>query len=71
VADNKTPDIPDNIRSRPLADELPAANKPGEKSVKDHIGRHLKLIFDEVANQPIPDRFIELLDKLDERRRRE
>jgi hypothetical protein len=71
VADNKTPDIPDNIRPRLIADEPSAASKPGEKSVRDHISRHLKLIFDEVANQPIPDRFIELLDRLDERRRGE
>ena len=71
MADNKTPDIRDEIRPGRIVDGASPANKPGEKNIKDHISRHLKLIFDEVANEPIPDRFIELLDRLDEGRRGE
>ena len=32
--------------------------------IDEHIGRHLKAIYDDVLNQPIPDRFLDLLNKL-------
>lgn len=48
------------------------AEKQGKKSppaldplVQSHIGRRLRSIFDEVASQPVPDRFLELLDQLE------
>lgn len=34
--------------------------------VTDLIGQRLRKYYDEVADQPIPDRFLNLLDKLDE-----
>jgi Anti-sigma factor NepR len=34
-------------------------------NVKDHIGRQLRALYDEVASQPVPDRFMELLNRLD------
>ena len=37
-------------------------------NVKDHIGRQLRALYDEVASQPVPDRFMELLDRLDVKR---
>ncbi len=52
-------------------------NKPAKKSenmhysaaarpqVSDVIGRRLKTYYDELAAQPIPDRFLELLAKLE------
>jgi Anti-sigma factor NepR len=30
-----------------------------------HIGRHLRALFDEVAREPIPDRFLQLLKDLE------
>jgi len=36
--------------------------------VKDHIGRQLRALYDEVASQPVPDRFMELLNRLDVKR---
>ena len=30
----------------------------------EHIGRQLKLMFDEVASEPVPDKLRELLEKL-------
>jgi len=33
--------------------------------VKDHISRQLRALYDEVANQPVPDRFMDLLGRLD------
>jgi hypothetical protein len=57
------------------ADARPsAATEEGEQAgrarkravnVKDHIGRQLRAIYDEVASQPVPDRFMDLLNRLD------
>jgi hypothetical protein len=35
--------------------------------IQDHIGRQLRAVYDDVLNQPVPDRFRELMDKLDEK----
>ena len=39
-----------------------ASAKP---QVSDVIGRRLKSYFDELAAQPVPDRFLDLLDQLE------
>ena len=36
----------------------------GKPPVYDMIGRRLRDYFDEVAKQPVPDRFVELLNQL-------
>jgi len=33
--------------------------------IQDHIGRQLRSIYDDILNQPVPDRFRELMDRLD------
>ena len=33
--------------------------------VHEHVGRRLKEMFDEVTTQPIPDKFVKLLEELD------
>jgi len=33
--------------------------------IQDHIGRQLRSIYNDVLNQPVPDRFRELMEKLD------
>jgi hypothetical protein len=33
--------------------------------VQDHIGRQLRAVYDDVLKQPLPDRFRELMEKLD------
>jgi hypothetical protein len=33
--------------------------------VDRYIAGHLKAIFDEVAGEPVPDRLLQLLDRLD------
>ena len=38
--------------------------KPGP-NVKSYIERQLKSVYDDVLNQPIPDRFLDLLNALD------
>jgi hypothetical protein len=35
-------------------------------SVERAIGSRLRAYYDEVAREPVPDRFVELLQKLDE-----
>ena len=37
----------------------------GKPPVYDMIGRRLRDYFDEVAKQPVPDRFLQLLNQLD------
>jgi hypothetical protein len=39
---------------------------PFESMVQGHIGRQLRALYDDVLSQPIPDRFLDLLRKLDE-----
>lgn len=49
------------------------SDKTGKKSppaldplVQSHIGRRLRSMFDEVASQAVPDRFLNLLDQLEQ-----
>jgi hypothetical protein len=50
-----------------LSSGVVALPKKRGPNVKDHISRQLKALYSEVANQPVPDRFLELLDRLDEK----
>jgi hypothetical protein len=59
------PMIPDPSPSP--ADVSAASVKKRNSNVKDHIGRQLRALYDEVACQPVPDRFMELLNRLDEK----
>jgi hypothetical protein len=42
---------------------MKTSSKP---DVTDLIGQQLRKYYDEVADQPVPDRFLNLLNKLDE-----
>ena len=42
---------------------LKMSSRPG---ATDLIGQQLRKFYDEVASQPVPNRFLHLLDKLDE-----
>jgi hypothetical protein len=35
--------------------------------VQEHIGRQLRAVYDDVLKQPLPDRFRELMEKLDQK----
>ena len=37
------------------------------RDVQSKIGQQLRAMYDEVLNQGVPDRFVELLDRLDKR----
>ncbi|MEH3144639.1 MAG: NepR family anti-sigma factor [Methylobacterium frigidaeris] len=42
------------------------ADQPGlDRNVQTRIGSHLRAMYDELMQQPIPDRFIDLLANLD------
>ncbi len=56
-AEPRTEDAP-----APPTDAPSAGLQP---QVQDHIGRQLRALYDDVLTQPVPDRFRELMDRLD------
>jgi hypothetical protein len=38
---------------------------PAQPEIHDLIGQRLRSFYDEVAMQPVPDRFVELLNQLE------
>ena len=54
----------------PPGEHEPPGSQKGAKPVllpqlQDHIGRQLRAVYDDVLQQPVPDRFRELMEKLD------
>ncbi len=50
----------------PAAARPHGAQSPGlQPQVQDHIGRQLRALYDDVLGQPVPDRFKELMERLD------
>jgi Anti-sigma factor NepR len=45
----------------------PASRPEAPGGVEAHIGAKLKAMYDEVVAQPIPDRLLELLNRLDDK----
>ena len=43
----------------------PKPNDAPNVPIDEHIGRHLKAIYDDVLKQPIPERFLDLLNQLE------
>lgn len=59
---------------QPVAEQADGASPPRptpqpalQPQVQDHIGRQLRALYDDVLSQPVPDRFKELMDRLDQR----
>jgi hypothetical protein len=52
---------------RPTARSTKAADRPDgcKRAMEEHLGEHLRALYQEVVSQPIPDRFLDLLEKLD------
>jgi hypothetical protein len=44
--------------------ELPQP-PPLQAGLQAHIGRQLRAVYDAVANEPVPDRFLKLLEELE------
>jgi hypothetical protein len=56
------------LGQQPQAQVPPAAPTQGqslEPDVQAHLGRQLRAVYDDMASQPVPDRFIQLLDALE------
>ena len=58
--------------TKPKAKAAPRAPRPGQSGnlIQTMIGDKLKAAFDQVANEPIPDKFIELLRQLEAKENR-
>lgn len=50
-----------------IANALPDSKGTLDSDVQDVIGRQLRAMYDDLVNQAVPDRFTELLQKLDSR----
>ncbi len=44
---------------------LPAATVALGPELQAHIGRQLRAVYDEIVQEPVPDRFLQLLDELE------
>ena len=52
------------MREATGADQL-AAEPTLDRAIQSRIGDHLRAMYDDLMKQPIPDRFSELLGRLD------
>jgi len=50
-----------------ISDALSDSNGTLSSDVQDVIGKQLRAMYDDLVNQAVPDRFKELLQKLDKR----
>jgi len=41
-------------------------NTPIDPRIQVEIGKHLRAVYDDVINEPVPDKFMELLLKLEQ-----
>ena len=49
-----------------LSDEL--SPEPSlDRAIQERIGDHLRAMYDNLVQQPVPDRFVELLSRLEKR----
>jgi hypothetical protein len=50
-----------------IAKSLPDSSGTLNRGVQDAIGKQLRAMYEDLVNQAVPDRFTELLQKLDKR----
>jgi hypothetical protein len=49
-----------------LSDQFPS--EPGlDRAIQERIGDHLRAMYDDLVQQPVPDRFVELLNRIEKR----
>ncbi|MCW3477146.1 NepR family anti-sigma factor [Limobrevibacterium gyesilva] len=71
--DRPPPDRASKTTQQPVAagQEIPRASPQGavlDSSLQAHIGRQLRALYAEIADQPVPDRFVKLLDELERKK---
>jgi hypothetical protein len=49
--------LSDQLSSEPCLDRV----------IQERIGDHLRAMYDDLMQQPVPDRFVELLNRLEKR----
>ena len=69
------PPAPATASSRAKPEQPPASEPPPKLAVLDdhaqaRLGRKLRAMFDDVANEPVPERLLDLLDALDQQEKR-
>ena len=61
-----------NNDSEEKSPATPAAARAAKKAPagkEDWIGAHLRKVYDEALNEPVPDRFLDLLKEIDKKER--
>ena len=54
------------IRESSLSDQL--SSEPAlDRAIQERIGDHLRAMYDDLVQQSVPDRFVELLNRLEKR----
>ena len=54
----------DSPKSEPVASDDDVKRNPGV-DVQAYIGRQLRAVYDDVAKQPVPERFLDLMKQLE------
>ena len=58
-----------NNKGEGMRTDTPGESKRGgahmDPRIQNEIGKHLRAIYDDVINEPIPSKFMELLEKLE------
>jgi hypothetical protein len=48
-----------------MTEKEEAVSAPLDRDLQAHLGRQLRRLFNETAAEPVPDRFVDLLERLD------
>jgi hypothetical protein len=54
-----------------IVQTIPDSSGTLDRGVQDLIGKQLRAMYEDLVNQAVPDRFTELLQKLDKQNRKE
>lgn len=54
------------IRESSCSDPLPCEPLL-DRAIQERIGDHLRAMYDDLMQQPVPDRFVDLLNRLEKR----
>lgn len=57
-----------NQSTSPGSASQPPPPPPLQAGLQAHIGRQLRAVYDAVANEPVPDRFLKLLEELERKK---
>ena len=65
LSDQESTAAPASETAAPGASGSPDGDRPGTTDVQAYIGRQLRAVYDDVVKQPIPDRFLALMEQLE------